>query len=649
MLTIQMKDIFELSKYTDILKSDIKVMTPSGLKKIYDVDITAYNSDVIIIKTHKHELMCSPDHLIKSNNNWIKSKNFKINDPIDTKYGTFNVKEISVFDKKEDLLDLHVDGNEYYTNDILSHNSSLQETIDFSLFGVVRGKERKRIPMKELPNRINGSLLTKVLFTNDNEDDITIERGLEPVKLKIMSNSHDITSRYKKFSNDQKDELIGINYDIYKSFISMSLNDFTNFINLDPETKRKLLNRLFNIEEIDNYFQISKNIVKNNKRNIENKKIELSSNLRTIETYKENIENIKKLSNDSIGTKEEIKEKILSKRSRFTELKEHLTDIIGLINESSEDLGNRSEVLNSKHHRVNKIDYKIEDIKEKIKIFEKGVCPMCNTVLKSDKHIHNLSELILEKETFEKEKSELSNDVFSYKKESRDVWSNKNKLVNEKDSIKKEFNELGFELKTLKKEYDTHDTNYNAVKEIENNIENITNENKKIKEIISELENKNSRYEKLNELFSNQGIRKDIIENIVKPINNYLSEYLEELDSPYRVELNDQFDAEIYERYINQIHPESLSSGEARKVNIAIALSYLEIIRKMRKSNILFLDEIFENVDEDNIDILLKTLKKFSIKYKTNVVVINHSPTDKDLFDRIIKIEKKTFSMISDI
>jgi len=162
------------------------------------------------------------------------------------------------------------------------------------------------------------------------------------------------------------------------------------------------------------------------------------------------------------------------------------------------------------------------------------------------------------------------------------------------------------------------------------------------------MESKNSKYESLNELFSMTGLRKSMIQNIVKPINKYLAEYLEDMDSSYRVELNDEFDADIYERYVNKVHPESLSRGEARKVNIAIALSYLEIIRRIRKNNILFLDEVFDGIDMDNVDVLLRTMKKFAKKYNMNIIVVNHSPVDLDLFDRIISIDKKTFSMIKD-
>ena len=158
MLTVKISDLLEISKFTNILKSDIKVLTPSGMKKIYAAEVTAINSEIFNLKTKKHELSCSPDHLIKSNNKWVKAKDFRIGDIIDTKYGSYELTEISKLEYRDDLLDLHVDTNEYYTNDIVSHNSSLLDSFDFTLYGKTRGKKKRWSTLSTLPNRINGEI-----------------------------------------------------------------------------------------------------------------------------------------------------------------------------------------------------------------------------------------------------------------------------------------------------------------------------------------------------------------------------------------------------------------------------------------------------------------------------------------------------------
>jgi DNA repair exonuclease SbcCD ATPase subunit len=130
-----------------------------------------------------------------------------------------------------------------------------------------------------------------------------------------------------------------------------------------------------------------------------------------------------------------------------------------------------------------------------------------------------------------------------------------------------------------------------------------------------------------------------------------LAKYLVELESKFNVKLNDSFDAVIKERYIDDVHIESLSTGEARKINVAIALSYMEMVMSMNKrTNILFLDEVFASVDPENIDLMLNVLRNFSTINKINVIIVNHSQFDNTKFDRVLKVEKRLgYSFINEL
>ena len=48
--------------------------------------------------------------------------------------------------------------------------TSLQQSMDFSIFGIVRGKNSKRVPQNILPNRINKNLETEIEFINNLSD-----------------------------------------------------------------------------------------------------------------------------------------------------------------------------------------------------------------------------------------------------------------------------------------------------------------------------------------------------------------------------------------------------------------------------------------------------------------------------------------------
>jgi DNA repair exonuclease SbcCD ATPase subunit len=525
--------------------------------------------------------------------------------------------------------------------------STFQESIDFSLFGIVRGKEKKRIPQIELPNRFNSSLLTSIKFINNNNDEIFIERGLKPTKLKVELNSIDITSKFKLFKSDNKDDIIGFNYDIYKSFISMSLNDFTNFINLDPDTKRKLLNKLFKLDEIDEYYKITKDLIRNN--NTISSKINADiNNNNTILTYKKNIENIKKVINND-NDKDHIKNQILEKKSLYLQLKNDINDISIIIKKLNNDIKNRQLILDGKNNEINKINIEIKHNNKKIDIFKSGRCPICNTQLNID-HNKSFDDIINNNKKLKENKINLHNNINQFKIENKKNYDKKNNLIKERNFLYKDFNKLKNKLIELKKDYLNYEKNNKIISEINNNIIKLNNKNEELNKLLLDIKNKNNKYEQIIKLFSSDGIRKFIISDLIKPLNVHLIKYLNELNSIFKVEIDNNFNASVYDNFNKKIHPETLSSGESKKINIALALSYIEIIRKKNKSNILFLDELFANIDSENISLLLKILKTFSINNNINIIIIvqDYYPINETLFDRIITIEKNMFSILYD-
>ena len=195
-----------------------------------------------------------------------------------------------------------------------------------------------------------------------------------------------------------------------------------------------------------------------------------------------------------------------------------------------------------------------------------------------------------------------------------------------------------------------------SVDELTKNITDLKSKNIENSNKINEINKNIEVYEELKNVFSNNGIRKSIIKNIVKPINVYLKDILDELKSPYNIKINEEFNVSIFERLTNEIHPESLPMGESKKINIAIALSYLKLILKFRKLNILFLDEVFSSMEPENVEFTLKVLKNFTREFNLNIIILDpkvyftdSSSFGYNYFDRIIKIYKKlTFSIIEE-
>ena len=173
------------------------------------------------------------------------------------------------------------------------------------------------------------------------------------------------------------------------------------------------------------------------------------------------------------------------------------------------------------------------------------------------------------------------------------ISNNRDSLYNQKNITTTKYNNLIYDLNIITKKIsnliETSD-NIVSITELEKNIEELKNNNIINNKKIIELNKKRQIYEELKTVFSNNGVRKSIVKNIIKPINIYLKDILDEMKSTYNVKIDENFNVKIYERLTTEIHPESLSVGESKKINIGIALSYLKLILKFRKLNILFLD-----------------------------------------------------------
>jgi DNA repair exonuclease SbcCD ATPase subunit len=637
-MIIKLKDLYDFNNETGFVNDGhFNVRTKNGIRKIEAVDITAKNSIKLKIKTINFEIIVSPEHLLY-NGKWIKSEVLKVDDLIDTINGYEKIISIEKDNVPEDLYDLQVSGKEFYANGIRSHNSSLLESIDFALFSIVRGKNSKRVPLYILPNRTNKNLETEIDFVNWNNDSVILNRKLNPKGFKISINNRDISEKYELMQQQEKDDIIGIEYNTYKSLVSLNLADFANFINLDTETKKKLLNKLFNIEEIDSYQSIAKELLKNSYKRKERLETTIISNENTIGTYKNNVQIILEKSGSDID-KKQIRKQIEDYKIEFIPLKNEIHELKEVLRQMNPDIRTKGELLNARRNKVTEDEFLLNELGKKIEIFQSGSCPFCGSVLTDDTHEKELHKLLKEYESAKK-------DLLEIKKNSSEIRIEVSGLIDERKNILNELNqkELRFdylkdEIKELKSQYDQNIDSV-SITELNKNIELLDNDNVKYNKSLSKLNEKIVNQEKLVDLLSEKGIRRGIIKTVVDPINEHLAKYLIELESKFNVKLDDSFDAIIKERYIDDIHVESLSTGEARKINVAIALSYMEMVISMnKKTNILFMDEVFASVDPENIDLMLKVLRGFSTRNKINVIIANHTTFDNAKFDRVISVE----------
>ena len=157
---------------------------------------------------------------------------------------------------------------------------------------------------------------------------------------------------------------------------------------------------------------------------------------------------------------------------------------------------------------------------------------------------------------------------------------------------------------------------------------------------LSESRNKKIEFNKKYEImrfwekaFSEQGIIKYIIRNVLSYFNDRINYYLSFLTNDgYYLE----FDEELSEKILvsdEEVHYISLSGGEKRKINLSVLLALRDLLSLTDKNqlDIIFFDEVAENLDEEGIQGLHLLLNE--IKKTKNVFVITHNKHLKTLLD----------------
>jgi DNA repair exonuclease SbcCD ATPase subunit len=534
--------------------------------------------------------------------------------------------------------------------------SSLQQSIDFSLYGIVRGKNGKRVPQSILPNRINKNLETEILFDNNLSNEILIQRNLEPNSAKILIDNIDETKKIKK---DDLLNILGFDFDTYKSIISMSVSDFANFIDLTPEEKRNIINKLFNLQDLDNYLTLCNGKIKQFTEEKTKNIAIIETNKQTIQTLNQNIITIKRSGiEDSEKEIEKLKIEKESKRIPGSKLKteiESLTPKLIDLEKRRQDLENQRNII---INELFELKVELKNLDDKIIVYKSGICPVCDSDLNDTNHQHNLNDIISKQHNLQTKCQNLEINKNNTILKLTQISNEKESLSRQKNNLTIQYNNIVNEFKTITKKIDELSINNKhniSIEELSKNITELKQKNIEYTNKVDELNTNIKIYDELKDIFSIKGVRKNIIKNIVKPINVYLQDILNELKSPYNIKIDEEFNVNIFERLTFEVHPESLSTGEGKKINIAIALSYLKLILKFRKLNILFLDEVFSSMDPDNVEYALKVLKDFTKEYNLNIIILdpnvylNDNSIGLDYFDRIIKIRKKmTFSVIEE-
>ena len=106
--------------------NDYEVLTDSGWTDINAIHKTI-KYEVYHLKTELYDLYCADNHIVFKNNQEIYIKDLKKGDIIESSIRPVKVLSVNKINKTQNMYDLELDydsNKRYYTNDILSHNTT---------------------------------------------------------------------------------------------------------------------------------------------------------------------------------------------------------------------------------------------------------------------------------------------------------------------------------------------------------------------------------------------------------------------------------------------------------------------------------------------------------------------------------------------
>ena len=151
------------------------------------------------------------------------------------------------------------------------------------------------------------------------------------------------------------------------------------------------------------------------------------------------------------------------------------------------------------------------------------------------------------------------------------------------------------------------------------------------------------KYERTRELFMDDGLKRSILGKFLPVFNSKISELTSQLGYEFEFVFNEDFDP-VVTHMGDDISTDTLSSGEEKMMDIIVILAMIEIIKYRNPDmNMMFLDEIYNTLDMDNIKKVTLILRKYTEQYGMTIFLISHTPVPMEYFDKQINVSKQGY------
>jgi exonuclease SbcC len=477
-----------------------------------------------------------------------------------------------------------------------SGKSAVIEAIVWGLFGRTIRKSTEEA-------FVNNTAKKKCVVKITVNDDIVIERGKRPVFLKVYKSGEEITADNALNTQKLIESLLQTNYKVFLASTVFGQQNNIEFINATPDDKRIIIKNFLNLDHIFKMRDSVKLLKSEYSQGVKKNDAIIAEHEKTIKSFDKELEELSSL-------QKEIESSDYANALDYSP--KDILDLEAKVREKEDEIRKERNLLSN-------LDLKLKDLQSLLAYYANNPSPKCSECNQPVPSGFNTQELSSKKKKVLSEIRKKEGRVTSLEGEVPEI------------PISSRHYDKVYKYQTLKKESETYE-----------DLKKFTLE--KIQAAHTEKQDFNSKYEIMRfweKAFSESGLVKYIIRNVLSYFNDRVNFYLAHLaQGKFFIE----FDEELSEKITHKkkiIHYISLSGGEKKKISLAVMLGLqdLLLISHNQNSNLMFFDEVAENLDQDGLDglyILLSELKKNKCLF-----VITHNNYLKSLLDNA-----KTLSII---
>jgi DNA repair exonuclease SbcCD ATPase subunit len=497
--------------------------------------------------------------------------------------------------------------------------TSISEVITYSLYGKIENFKNS-----EIPNRINKNFYSKITVDCDGHE-VIIERGLAPAIFAVKIDGESVDTAGKNNVQAMLEDIyFKIPYSVFINSLVLSIDDFRSLVDLSAVDKRNIIDKIFG-------FTLYNKLTKCIKEDLKDLTTDISSNEGSIQTSTNYIANyvrqINEISENEVSQNEldELKQKI----KEIETVNEKNNEIIQKIQSLKNDLQTSTYEKSSEYQEY---AHRIKDIDKKIALIDSGKCPTCGSSLETDDFKQERVNLLTEREECVSGQEGIKKILLDVKKKLDALDKRERKTKNEMSTSNL------VELKSnLKYKSSIKDSNVEPLKKLKSEMdENLTKLNDEHDNLIKEKKVLDT----MLVLFGEDGIKKYITSQYTPIINKIISDVINYMELNYSIEFDDNFNSTITTGGY-RVNYSTLSTGEKKRIDFACIISIIKFLKmQLGELNLLFIDELFSNIDISGVSDMIELLKGLCEEMNLNIFLIHHAQLEGIVFDKIYKTSK---------